>query len=212
MNLACLWAELVWPPSCKQVGMACKSKEVIPTDVFDQVAMDGGEVREVITLAQFEAAYRSSFSRTVNRLAARGVSRETAEDLAQAAWARGWEYREQLRNPSLVSWWVGSIARNLLFIAYRGRKPTEQLTESCATVSPDWRPLLVERLLRDLPTADRDLLVETYAFGSTSYELGPKMGVSATAIRVRLNRLRKTLRGIVDGTGKDAERSGYATV
>ncbi len=192
--------------------MACKIIDAITPNEFLPAAMEGGEEREVITLAQFEAAYRSSFSRTVNRLAARGVSRETAEDLAQAAWARGWEYREQLRNPSLVSWWVGSIARNLLFIAYRGRKPTEQLTETCATISPDWKPLLVERLLRDLPMADRDLLVETYAFGSTSYELGPKMGVSATAIRVRLNRLRKTLRGIVDGTGKGAGRTGYATV
>lgn len=192
--------------------MACKNIEETTTDVFAQSELENGAEREVITLAQFEAAYRSSFSRTVNRLAARGVSRETAEDLAQAAWARGWEYREQLRNPSLVSWWVGSIARNLLFIAYRGRKPTEQLTETCATISPDWKPLLVDRLLRDLPMADRDLLVETYAFGSTSYELGPKMGVSATAIRVRLNRLRKTLRGIVDGRGKEVGRAGLAVI
>ena len=192
--------------------MACKNIEETTTDAFAQSELENGAEREVITLAQFEAAYRSSFSRTVNRLAARGVSRETAEDLAQAAWARGWEYREQLRNPSLVSWWVGSIARNLLFIAYRGRKPTEQLTETCATISPDWKPLLVDRLLRDLPMADRDLLVETYAFGSTSYELGPKMGVSATAIRVRLNRLRKTLRGIVDGRGKEAGRAGLAVI
>ena len=60
-----------------------------------------------------------------------------------------------------------------------------QLTGTYATVSPDWKLLLMERLLPDLPTADRGLLVEAYTFGSTSYELGPKMGVSALIRKTR---------------------------
>ena len=88
MNLGCLCAEMVRSPSCLQLGMACKSMAMTPTAVFDQVAMDGGDEREGITLAQFQSACRSSFSRTVNRLAARGVRREAAEGFAQAAWTR----------------------------------------------------------------------------------------------------------------------------
>lgn len=149
---------------------------------------------QAITPEQFEKAYIACFSRTVSFLTIRGATLELAEDLAQAAWARGWEYRAQLRDPSLVSYWVSTIARNLFYISYRGLRPTEALTENSATVSPDWTPLLIDRMLRDLHRTDRELLLETYTYGSTSDELGPRLGVSAVAVRVRLNRLRKALR------------------
>lgn len=152
---------------------------------------------QAITREQFEEAYIVSFPRTVSFLTLRGANREAAEDLAQAAWARGWECRAQLRDPSLVTCWVGSIARNLFYSSHRSIRPTEALSETSATVSPDWTPLLVDRLLRDLHENDRELLFETYSWGATSGELGPRFGVSAVAVRVRLSRLRNALRRIV---------------
>jgi len=44
---------------------------------------------------------------------------DEAEEIAQAAWVRGWEYREQLRDPGLVGYWVNSIARNLFRARFR---------------------------------------------------------------------------------------------
>jgi DNA-directed RNA polymerase specialized sigma24 family protein len=47
--------------------------------------------------SQFAAAYRGHFHQTVNYLRGSGSNAERAEEIAQAAWARGWECREQLR-------------------------------------------------------------------------------------------------------------------
>src|SRR5580658_7143651 len=67
----------------------------------------------------FETGYRA----TRRLLRARGAPLEGADEIAQAAWARGWEYRDQLRDPGLVSYWVNSIARNLCRARFRSATP-----------------------------------------------------------------------------------------
>src|SRR4051812_17808984 len=67
----------------------------------------------------FAEAFQAGYGATCRFLISRGAPAEEAEEIAQAAWARGWEYRQQLRNPSLVSFWVNSIARNLFRARFR---------------------------------------------------------------------------------------------
>lgn len=147
-----------------------------------------------ISVLQFEAAYRNCFHQTVNYLRARGSNREWAEELAQAAWARGWECRAQLKDAAAVQSWVITIARNLRNLDFRNTRATELLTETSATVNPDSRPLFLQQLLRPLSRSDRALLVETYVNGSTSRELGPLLGISAVAVRVRVARAKSSVR------------------
>ena len=61
----------------------------------------------------YAEAFQNGFGATRRFLISRGAPLDDAEEIAQAAWARGWEYREQLRDPGLVGFWVNSIARNL---------------------------------------------------------------------------------------------------
>lgn len=149
-----------------------------------------------ITLStpQFEAAYQNCFHQTVNYLRARGGSREWAEEIAQAAWARGWECRAQLKDSAAVQSWVIAIARNLRNQDFRKFRSTEALTEASATINPDSRPLLLQQILRPLSQTDRALLMETYVNGATSCELGSRLGLSPVAVRVRVARAKAAVR------------------
>lgn len=153
----------------------------------------------VLTASQFAAAYRGYFHQTVNYLRASGSNAERAEELAQAAWARGWEFRDQLRDCTAVQSWVCAIARNLRHLDFRKARNTQNLTETTAIIQPDTRPLYLQQLLRPLPKPDRSLLLATYVNGSTSHELGAELGISPVAVRVRVARAKSSVRKYLSG-------------
>ena len=64
-------------------------------------------------------AFESGFGATRRFLVSRGLAVEEAEEIAQDAWVRGWEHRDQLREPRLVGYWVNAIARNLFRAKFR---------------------------------------------------------------------------------------------
>jgi DNA-directed RNA polymerase specialized sigma24 family protein len=117
---------------------------------------------------------------------------EDAEEIAQAAWARGWEYREQLRDPNMVSFWVNSIARNLFRARFRGplKVPIDGLHPS---YTMDLASLQLQQLLERCPRKDRNLLEQTLA-GYSAEEIARGAGITSTGIRVRLLRIRQSLR------------------
>ena len=65
-------------------------------------------------------AFLRCYGATRRYLLASGAAIDEAEEIAQAAWVRGWEYRDQLRDPAMVGFWVNSIARNLFRARFRG--------------------------------------------------------------------------------------------
>src|SRR6202035_4330371 len=69
----------------------------------------------------YAQAFETGYSGTRRFLLARGAPLEEAEEIAQAAWVRGWEFRQQLRDPGLVGFWVNSIARNLFRARFRAK-------------------------------------------------------------------------------------------
>jgi len=118
---------------------------------------------------------------------------EDAEEIAQAAWARGWEFREQLRDPGLVSYWVNSIARNLFRARFRGPVQTE-IDDSKAAYTLDLDVIEVGRLLDRCTMRDRQLLEQSLQ-GYSAEEMAQSQGITPTGIRVRLLRVRNALRG-----------------
>jgi len=116
-----------------------------------------------------------------------------AEEIAQAAWVRGWEYREQLRDPGLVSYWVNSIARNL----FRARFRTAPLVPLDAVKEPaycfDTAAIDLRAALHHCTERDR-VLFERAMEGYSADEMARDAGVSSTGVRVRLLRARRALR------------------
>ena len=142
---------------------------------------------------EYADAFQNGYSATRRFLLSRGAAIDEAEEIAQAAWARGWEYREQLRDASMVSFWVNSIARNL----FRARFRTPSLL-SLEGVDPSYTMSLedqieVRRMLEMCPKRDRALLEKSLE-GYTAEEIAVDEGISSTGIRVRMLRIREGLR------------------
>ncbi len=119
---------------------------------------------------------------------------EEADEIAQAAWVRGWEYRQQLRDPSLIGYWVNSIARNLFRARFRSVQPAslEGMVDPSYTMGLE-EGLEVQRLLEKCADKDRALLEKTLD-GYSAEEIAVDEGISSTGIRVRLLRIRRNLR------------------
>lgn len=141
---------------------------------------------------EYAEAFERGYSATRRFLQARGAPLEDAEEIAQAAWARGWEFREQLRDPGLVSYWVNSIARNLFRARFRAPVQTE-IEDSNAVYALDLDAIEVGRLLDRCPPRDRELL-ERSLEGYSAEEIARAEGITPTGIRVRLLRIRQALR------------------
>jgi RNA polymerase sigma factor (sigma-70 family) len=170
----------VWHAPCRQKGMNTET---------------------IFTEEQFAAAYRLGFSRTVRFLQSSGVPHELAEEIAQAAWSRGWECRAQLKNHAAIGVWVNSIAKNLLRVDYRRRKAIEELTEDSATVGASTVSTALAELLAHCSEEDRLLLVRHYMEGWSSNELAPELGISPVSVRVRLLRIKNALRATLQLNG-----------
>jgi DNA-directed RNA polymerase specialized sigma24 family protein len=141
----------------------------------------------------YAEAFQTGFGATRRFLISRGAALEEAEEIAQAAWARGWEFREQLRDPDLVSYWVNSIARNLYRARFRSAAPVPLEHVQEPSYAFDTSAIDLRKLLEACSDRDRALLERTLQ-GYTAEELSHAAGISSTGIRVRLLRARHSLR------------------
>jgi DNA-directed RNA polymerase specialized sigma24 family protein len=143
---------------------------------------------------RFAQAYQRGFDLTVRFLLSRGVQRDDAKEVAQAAWVRGWERLDQLRNESLVTTWVNTIALNVYRSLIRREPMNEALLEQHGrSVGIDLAAIDIARVLTLCRPCDRSLL-EQCINGFTTAEIAREQGVSETAIRIRLLRARRDAR------------------
>lgn len=160
---------------------------------------------------EYGQAYQRGFEMTVRFLISRGVERDRAHEVAQAAWVRGWERLGQLRNERMVTTWVNTIALNVFRTLVR-REPMNQtlLEQQHTTEGIDFAAIDVARVLTLCRPCDRRLLEQSMS-GATTAEIAGEQGVSKTAIRIRLLRARRDARSRVLGHNP-ASRGSSRTV
>ncbi len=141
---------------------------------------------------EYANAFETGFPATRRFLLSRGAAVEEAEEIAQAAWVRGWEFREQLRDPGLVGFWVNSIARNLFRARFRAKimAPMDGVE---APYQMNLEEIELHRLLERCSGRDRHLLEQSLE-GYSAEEIARVEGITSTGIRVRLLRIRQSLR------------------
>jgi RNA polymerase sigma factor (sigma-70 family) len=144
--------------------------------------------------AQFGLAFRQGYPMTLRFLLSRGARTETAEEIAQAAWAKGWECRWQLQRPAMIGAWVNSIAKNMLKNRVRAEQKLEGLSEYANPASPFLLSVDVKRILNRCDQRDSKILRGYYLEGYTSEEIAQQVGLTPVGVRVRLLRIRRTLR------------------
>ena len=152
----------------------------------------------MLTCIEFSEVYKSSFQSTRGLLLSRGIGVTLADELAQAAWARAWERRAQLREKARVVGWVGTIALNLLRNEMRrytdylplldSQMPSAGSENGCSKVVSK---VDLDRALKWLTAEDKRLLISSVIGGWTSRESAEHANLSPGAVRVRLHRAKR---------------------
>ncbi len=147
-----------------------------------------------MTRDEFGAAYQNSFRETVGYLMARGLSIDMAQEIAQAAWARGWERLAQLRDSSTLLMWLNRVALNLYRTSLRGEPAFQELTP--LEPGPDLNIAAIEAagILRKCKGRDRRMLRDFYLNGLLLSEIAKRNGWLENTARVRLFRARRAAR------------------
>jgi RNA polymerase sigma-70 factor (ECF subfamily) len=132
---------------------------------------------------------------------------DLCEDAAQETFVKAFRYLVGLRNPAKFSGWLARIARNVSNSMLRKRKrelekrhrwrletPTEQRAEvPLEEDEPIGRTLT--QTLASLPERHRECLVLFYLEGKNVRDTAAVLGISEVALKTRLHRARKVLRG-----------------
>jgi DNA-directed RNA polymerase specialized sigma24 family protein len=152
-------------------------------------------ISERMTRDAYGHAYQKGFELTIRFLLSRGLRRDTASEVAQAAWVRGWERHLQLRNDDFVVTWVNTIALNVYRSLLRNEslvnREVQQIPDRVVAI--DLAAIDVGRMLSSCGSRDR-ILLEQYMDGFTMAEIARKHDSTETAIRIRLLRARRAAR------------------
>jgi len=124
---------------------------------------------------------------------ARGASSEHAEEIAQAAWSKGWERRTQLRDDCMVGFWINAIALNEFRRGHRKEQFNVELQEICGQIGIDPAPIDAATIVRMCHPRDQ-ILFGHQLRGLTVSEIAQELGATPTAIRIRLLRARRSAR------------------
>jgi len=150
-----------------------------------------------MTYEGYGQAYQQGFDRTVRLLRSRGVSVDSAEDVAQAAWLQGWRKLDQLRDEGMILNWINTIAINYHRREIRAQARYLTLFDVCGGSGPDSARLDSARILTLCRPRDR-MLFEQQLDGLTTKEIAKKQGVTTTAIRIRILRARRAVRASIE--------------
>ena len=146
-----------------------------------------------MTREEYGTAYQKGYKLPVRFLVSRGLSYDTAQETAQAAWTKGWERLGQLRDTNMVFTWMNSIALNI-HRSYIRREPLLQiLPELPAPPKVNLAAIDVRRILKCCKTKDRLVLHRHYIEGYKVQEIAKSQGWTETAVRIRLLRARRSV-------------------
>ena len=160
-----------------------------PTGVQKHLKEGGG----LVTAEEYGTAYQRGFPMTVRFLISRGLSYDSAMDTAQAAWAKGWERRGQLRDRSLVLTWANSIALNIHRTSLRREPQAHVLPELWAYPCVSLSAIDLNRALANCRPLERKVLESHYMEGYKVQEIAEQHGWTETAVRIRLLRARRSV-------------------
>jgi RNA polymerase sigma-70 factor (ECF subfamily) len=146
-----------------------------------------------MTREEYGSAYKKGYSLTVRFLVSRGLSYDSAQETAQAAWVKGWERLGQLRDANMVLTWMNSIALNI-HRSHMRREPFHQtLPELSTPAKVNLAAIDVGRILKTCKKNDRLVLERHYIDGYKVKEIASAHGWTETAVRIRLLRARRAV-------------------
>ena len=130
-----------------------------------------------------------------------GGNRDLTDDAVQSAWAIAWSRLGTLRDPERIRAWLLSVTANEARQLFRRQRSSgavrlEFAEEHMAAPDPYASPAALDMasVLARLKPEERTLVGLRYAAGLDSAEIGAVLGMSASGVRSRLDRLLDRLR------------------
>jgi RNA polymerase sigma factor (sigma-70 family) len=161
---------------------------------LDQPNRSHPESIDVVSREEYGHAYQRFFQLTVRFLGSKGLSSDSAMEIAQSAWSKGWECRRQLRDATCLVTWVNSIALNACRGLLRREQKFQSLPEISVTPRMDLASLDLTRILEGCKPMDRRILQQHHLDERPIHEIALECGCSETAMRIRLLRARRSAR------------------
>ena len=146
-----------------------------------------------MTRDEYGSAYQKGYKMTVRFLVSRGLTYDSAQETAQAAWVKGWERLGQLRDSNMVLTWMNSIALNIHRSCVRREPFLQMLPEVPTPPRVNLAAIDVGRILKTCKKNDRLVLQRHYLEGYKVREIAQAHGWTETAVRIRLLRARRTV-------------------
>jgi RNA polymerase sigma factor (sigma-70 family) len=146
-----------------------------------------------MTREDYGTAYQKGYEMTVRFLVSRGSARDSAEEIAQAAWVRGWERIEQLRDAAMVLTWLNTIALNILRSDCRRPPFVQILFDVPIAPKTNLAGIDLRKILKSVKPNDRVILHRFYVEGFKVREIAEQQGCTETALKIRLLRVRRTI-------------------
>jgi len=156
-----------------------------------------------MTAQEFGSAYGLGLKKTVRALVNAGIPSDRAEDLAQTAWVRGWEKRDQLRDSALVTGWVIAIAFNLIRAELRDLNRIWPLEGHESVCEIDLAVMDADHICELCEPRHRSLVRGVFRLGRDREEMAAELGISRSAVNSRLSRALRSLRKRVMSTSEE---------
>jgi RNA polymerase sigma factor (sigma-70 family) len=146
-----------------------------------------------MTREEYGSAYQRGYGLTVRFLVSRGLTYDSAQETAQAAWVKGWERLGQLRDSKMILTWMNSIALNLHRSFVRREPFLQTLPELPTPPRINLAAIDVRRILGSCKKNERLVLQRHYLEGYKVQEIARAHGWTETAVRIRLLRARRAV-------------------
>jgi RNA polymerase sigma factor (sigma-70 family) len=146
-----------------------------------------------MTREEYGSAYQRGYGLTVRFLVSRGLTYDSAQETAQAAWVKGWERLGQLRDSKMILTWMNSIALNLHRSFVRREPFLQTLPELPTPPRINLAAIDVRRILGNCKKNERLVLQRHYLEGYKVQEIARAHGWTETAVRIRLLRARRAV-------------------
>jgi RNA polymerase sigma-70 factor, ECF subfamily len=132
-------------------------------------------------------------------------NREAADEAAQEAIVRAWRHRDSCRQPDKPLGWLRRIAHNEA-VRLAGRRPYEVLVDEPLGIPSDSAEsedalenrLLIAGIIGSLSPSEQELARLRYYEDLTCAKLAEHFGLSEATVKVRLHRLRRRLKHILE--------------